>query len=227
MSKILYIVPALAAVFIWFCAENIYITVSLGLLYAFYFAYWLPRRLRRFYRRERDFRQCYQFINGFVIAMSVKKTPNAALESLMGQLPDELRSEINNLNTIDTTAVLDHLKIRFPFPSYEMFLTIIDLYVNQGGSILEMTKLLLTTLREQENGYRHKMLIARRKLTNYVILWLMTAIVLLMARFGVSDLYKTMAQNPLFLAGIGSYFAFALYAVHAWVTRFAKVTYDG
>jgi len=226
MSKLIYAVPFVIGCSAWLASESAYLTAVVGLSFGFYFLYWLPRMTKPFFNNGDRQRQCYQFINSFVIALSVKKTLGGALESVLGQVRDDLRTYINSNSSIDTMDILTNLRIRFPFRNYDMFLTIIDLYTEQGGSILKMSHLLLANLREEQNSYQARLIIAKRKLSNYVILWSMTLIVLVFARYGIADLFMNMASNPIFMMGLGAYFLFMLYAIHAWTTRFMRIDHE-
>ena len=226
MSKLLYAVPFIIGLCAWLSSENIYLTAVVGILFGAYFLFWFPRMTKPFFNYGDRRQQCYQFINSFVIALSVKKTLGGALESVLGQIRDDLRTHINSIATLDTMEVLANLKIRFPFPDYEMFLTIVDLYTEQGGSILKMSQLLLANLREQQNNYQARLIIAKRKLSNYVILWSLTLVVLVFARFGISGLFILMASNPIFMMGLCAYFLFMLYAINAWTVRFMRIDHE-
>ena len=162
-------------------------------------------------------------MNGFIIAQSVKNSPSGALESIQGQLSTTLKREITLADTIDTYAVLEYLKGYFPYKLYELFLSIISLHTEQGGSIIEMSHLLLETSRRIQTDQREKRMIRIRKLTNFIVLWGMTILVLLFARFGVTSLFDSMLKDPLFKLGLASYFLFILFAMHTWLMRAYEV----
>lgn len=224
MNKItLFAIVASAAGLAWLVSADFLVTGIALLAYGVYFLAILPKRLTIHNHRWARQTEAFNFMNSFVIALSVKNTPNGALESIQGQLSDGLKLEIEQADTIDTQAVIEHLKTYFQIPIYEMFVTLIELHTSQGGSILEMSELLLATGRRIETDHDEKMMIARRRLTNFVILWVLTIVVLLFSRFGISSLFVKMQDTMLFKLGIGMYFAFLLYAVNAWVTRFMQV----
>lgn len=187
-----------------------------------FFGYYIPNRLKKFQIKTERARETFHFINAFVIALSVKKTPSAALEIIKGQLSVPLRQAVEEVETTDTFLILEHLKTYFETPSYDMFLTVIDLYVSQGGSIISMAALLLAMLRIKQTDIDEKALIAKRKLTNFVILWALTLVVLLFSRFGISFLFEAMIDAPLFKVGISSYFMFMLYSVYVWMRRYRQ-----
>ncbi|GEM_PF-1124926 len=203
---------------------NIYLATIIGSLYWGYFIGYLPKKLHAFFSWHQREQEGFRFINVFIIALSVKKTTSGAFEAVMGQISESLKQEIVEANTIDSFQILEYLRTYFPFSLYEMFITIIDLQTNQGGEILSMATLLLATIRRMETDYQEKMLIAKRKLTDFIVLWAMTIVVLLFARFGISSLFETMLASPMFIIGIGVFYMFLLYAIHSWLTRFIKVT---
>jgi hypothetical protein len=185
-----------------------------------FFGFWLPVRLRKYHAINERNHEMFHFINAFVIALSVKKTPSAALDIIKGQMSTSLRQTVEELETSDTFLILDHLKPYFRSASYDMFLTIIDLYVNQGGSIISMSSLLLATLRIRETEIEEQVMIAKRKLTNFVILWVLTIVVILFSRFGISFLFEAMIEAPIYKMGIMAYFFFMLYSVFVWTSRY-------
>ncbi|MFA5235602.1 MAG: hypothetical protein WC399_01920 [Bacilli bacterium] len=223
MNKLLPVsLVGIAVALAWFASADFIVAGLVLFGYGTYFLLAFPRRLATFNQRRNQEAEAFQFVNAFVIALSVKNTPGAALESIQGQLSANLKREIEQADTIDTQAVLEYLKTYFPLPLYDMFVTLIELHTAQGGSILEMAELLLATGRRHETDCEEKRLIARRRMTNFVILWILTVLVLLFSRFGISSLFDRMKETVLFKIGIAMYFAFMLYSVNAWVSRFMQ-----
>jgi hypothetical protein len=207
----------------WFISGDWIVTGLVLLGYGGYFLAILPRRLASHFQKSAKQTEAFNFMNAFIIALSVKSTPNSALESIQGQLSEKLKQEIALADTIDTQAILEYLKGYFPLTLYDMFVTLIELHTSQGGSILDMTELLLATGRRSETDHGEKMMIARRRMTNFVILWVLTVIVWLFSRFGISSLFEQMRATVLFKLGLSFYFGFMLYSVNAWVSRFMQV----
>ncbi len=207
----------------WFVSADLTVTGLVLLGYGLYFLAMMPRRLVKYFQTSAKETEAFNFMNAFIIALSVKSTPDSALESIQGQLGENLKREITLADTIDTQAILEYLKAYFPLPLYDMFVTLIELHTLQGGSILEMTELLLATGRRSETDRDEKMMIARRRMTNFVILWVLTIVVWLFSRFGISSLFEQMRATLLFKFGLGLYFGFMLYSVNAWVSRFMQV----
>ena len=226
MNRLSY--GALAIVFTiigYFVTLNLYVSGLIFITYGLYFAWYLPKVMLKFINRQQRAHETYRFINSFIIAVSVKKTPNAALDSINGQLSQPLLKVIEQLDTSDTFIIIEHLKSYFNSMAYEMFTKILDLYITQGGSILKMSSLLLATMRTQETEIDEKMAIAKRKLTNFVILWALTLVVLLFSRFGISYLFEAMNETLIFSIGMSCYFLFLIYSVHIWVNRYIQIEF--
>lgn len=218
ISKYL-ILPVLMGMICFITSEDLVMTMVVFIAFLSYALFVMKRHLNRCTHHERRLEECQQFMNGFIIAQSVKNSPSGALESIQGQLSATLKREITLADTIDTYAVLEYLKGYFPYKLYELFLSIIALHTEQGGSIIEMSHLLLETSRRIQTDQREKRMIRMRKLTNFIVLWGMTILVLLFARFGVTSLFDSMLGDLLFKLGLTSYFMFILIAMHAWLMR--------
>lgn len=210
----------------FFTSGNIYIALFVLVIGLAYFLLVFPKTYQPFVIKNQTRVEGFRFINAFIISLSVKKTAGGALEGIMGQLSEPLKREISQADTVDTLAVIEYLKGYFTFPLYEMFVTIVGFYTTQGGEILSMSALLLASLRRLEIDIQEKQLIAKRKLTNFVILWAMTVVVLLFTRFGIATMFFVMMADPMFVIGLGTYWTFLLYSIHVWLARYMQATSD-
>ncbi len=217
-----FIVP-LMGVLCWIVTNSIAITAIIIALYGFFFVIMLPRHIKKFEQMQQRKHEMFDFINGLIIALSVKQTLAPALESIEGQLSTDLKARIASYETIDSFQIINELNHYFISPTYEMFLTIIELQATQGGSILKMSQPLLASLRRQTTDFQEKLRISKRKLVNFIILWVLTLTVLLFSRYGINYLYEQMMTSLIFQFGIAAYFIYMLFSIYVWCSRFFKV----
>jgi hypothetical protein len=218
-----FLIPIIVAGVSYIVVDNIIISLTLFVVYFLYFWFIGMPRLRAYHNRLYRHQECYHFINAFVLSLSVKATISAAFEVVEHRLNKQLVDEIKLVNRLDTFETLTYLNNYFQFKKYELFLRIIDLYIQQGGDVLDMFSLLLANARHEQSQNNHLKMISQRKLNNFVILWLLTIIVAIFARFSINELYVEMLASIIFQFGFFIYFIFMLYSIHRWITLYRKV----
>jgi membrane protein implicated in regulation of membrane protease activity len=224
---LLILLSLLIAGLSWLATGNLYISFGIFFIFSGYlFLIGKPMMNRRLQINER-MHQCYQFINSTIISLSVKNTLSSALEAINQQLPKPLIKEMEQGQHMEPYELLRFLETYFPFKVYSLFTRIISLYLEQGGDIVEMAGLLLGNARRLETYNRKEENAAKRKLSNFITLWILTMVILIMSRFLISDLYLRMMSGLYFQIGMGIFFVFMLFSLHRWIVSFSvKRTYE-
>lgn len=166
--------------------------------------------------------ECFQFVNSFIIALSVKKTLGNAYQTVVSQTSGPLLAEMNAIKHLTSNEALEYLLTYFESPSYGLFLNVIHLYEDQGGDILVMGEFLVNEIRRDEEKLTITEKMGQRKLMNFIVLWLMTLVILVFCRFGISGFYQQMLENQVFVWMIVFFLFFLLFSVHVFLDLFLK-----
>ncbi len=206
----------------WVGTDHLWISlgfVAVSLLDCFF--YWDPKFERRETTNLKK-HECFQFVNSFIIALSVKKTLGNAYQTIVQQTTGGLADELRGNQHLNTSEALECLMSYFGTPSYALFLNIIRLYEQQGGDILLMGEFLVHEVRREEEKLTLTEVMVRRKLTNFVVLWMMTLVILLFCRFGISSFYHQMLGNPIFILMMVVFLGFLLVSFHVFFQLMIK-----
>lgn len=171
--------------------------------------------------------ECYQFINAFIIAFSIKGTLSGSLESCQAQQPDSVKEAIEKINHINIEERLEYLGKYFPFYVYDLFLNIINLSQEQGGNILDTSKHLLREIRQIEEQKDRIFKASIRKLGEIIILWGLSIVILILVRFSLNQFYNLIVNNLFFRIGIGIFYAFMLISLYFSLKQIFKTTVKG
>ncbi|MCX5775675.1 MAG: hypothetical protein NTV44_04880 [Firmicutes bacterium] len=225
MKTLLYsIIAVMIGAIAWAGTDSWFISGIISAIIFAYLFFYVDKILssHRIHIKKRH--ECYQFINSFIIAISVKKTVGAALETITDQFGGALKEELQSVEHLDSLDTLTYLNKYFSLPLYDLFLKIINLYLEQGRDILLMSELLIYEARRMEENINVLDVMGKRKALNFSILWIMTAIIILFCRFGIRAFYLQMLNSPLFLSILVGFFLFALLSFHLMLRQYVEIS---
>lgn len=167
--------------------------------------------------RIRKRHECYRFINSFIISLSVVYSGEAAYETAILGARGEERKIFEGISEYGIKEKLDYLKTYFLEKYYGMFISIYELYIEQGGDILKMATPLLETATQVEEAENAKDKLTMANLLQTVLMWGLGDIILLLIRNSLANFYASIVTHPEFYLITLAYFffqtiAFLLYA---------------
>lgn len=181
--------------------------------------FYIPR-LTNFENQCQRFHECYHFISNFIISLSIKKAINAAFENVVLSMDKEFQEMIDRLNNMMEKEKIKYLgDSYFPFHIYKLFLQIIDLYEEEGGDILEMSKYLLQEARNSEEYISTCRNLAKHKYMEISWLWAATLLIIVLLRFTLKDFYVSIKNQPFFLISLGAIFVFIAFSIFLLIKR--------
>ena len=228
MNYLIYVfISALLAGSAYLVTQNYWIFAAVLIIFIFYFIlYFEDYRKKNLFIGTR-YQECYQFINTFIIALSIKGSLIGSLEACQTNQSASLESELKGIEHIEIEERICYLTNYFPFYIYDMFLNIVSLHMEQGGDILSASKHLLRESRliEEEHDKIYKMSI--RKLGEIIVLWLLAIIILVVVRFALTQFYELIVSKLFFQISIGIFYLFILLSLHLSLHSIFKVRIKG
>ena len=208
-------------------SNNIIVGVVCLTLSILYFSLLARPLFGKYQTKIKRFNECYHFINNFIVSLSIKEASLAAFESTMSTMPESFIAEIENIETFSLEEKLEHLNKYFRFHIFALFISLIKLYEEQGGNILDMSHYLLEETRQEEEYISSSVTIAKNKILEFVVLWLLTLGIMVFMRFSLSQFFATISKQLFYPIGIGAIVLFCLGTIHLAIVKVCSVKIKG
>ncbi len=140
----------------------------------------------------------FYFMNQFILTLSVKTSIASTLTELYPSLHPLIRRALDDDEGLPAIDTLKRLNVLLDFPLYSIFLHMIDIHIHHGGSIIDMTDMLLSRARREEIEWYEKRLTIKKKLGQLILLWLLNFLILLFVRFGLSEIFVDVFPTLIF-----------------------------
>ena len=183
------------------------IVVVLSITYFFLF---FMKRFNNYIVLTKRFKSCYQFINSFIISLSIKSTIPGAFESTVLSIENDLKDEIEGINHLSDMEKLNYLKQYYRFHIYELFINVISLYEDRGGNILDMSSFLISESQSQHEYLIKCESISLRKWVEFIILWFLSLAIMIILRFALSQFFDLVSSQLLYKITIVAIFVLVL-----------------
>ena len=219
---VLLIITLGVAVISYIALENIFIALGVLVIYLLVSFLLVAPLFKKYDITKNRFHECYHFINNFIISLSIKKSITGALETATGSMPSEFVDLYQSLENMSEDEKLNYLSTYFTFHDYQLFLQVISLWEDEGGDIIEMSKYLISNVRNNEEYISYTDTIAKRKYVEIGILWTISLAIIAVLRFALNDFYEQIKTQVIFIVPISLIFLFVLVSIY-WMSK--KGTY--
>ena len=173
------------------------------------------------------FRECYHFINNFIVSLSIKNSVSSALETTVEAMPEKNFVYSENVDAFSVKEKMQYFSNYFRFHVYSLFIDLINLYEEQGGNILDMSRYLLEETRQIEDYIFRCQNIARKRIVEFAILWVLTLVIMVVMRFSLSQFFANISKQIFFPIGIGAIILFALVSIHIAIMKMCNLKIKG
>ncbi len=232
MKNRIFIYIAISLVFggISYLLTNNFLYAGLILLVGLLiFIFIIEQLVSKYSKRMKKSQETYRFINSFIISLSASKSLEISFENALLDLEESERKILESLNEEGFEEKLEYLNGYFQSDIYKVFLSIIRLYQEEGGEILDIAGPLLRecTSLEEERITRDKN--STTALIRFSSLWLMSLLVMSVLRFGLSAFYESLIKNMMFILLILAYFviAYGSFVIFAFALTKEKIDFKG
>ncbi|MFA6755653.1 MAG: hypothetical protein WCR97_04015 [Bacilli bacterium] len=200
---IIYLFISLFMSFIYyFSSENILLSIVVLFLFLFYFIILFDKGLRNYLLVIKKTRECIGFINNFIINLSINKSITTTFNNLKSSFNGELIETINSVSHLGEEDIVNYLKDYFSSSLYNIFLKLLNQFIYTGGNILNSANLLIYDSRTVEESLNNFLSIGKRKIIEFIVMWGMNFIILLILKPFLGTYYQKMTNMSLFPYGI-------------------------
>lgn len=230
-SSVLFyiIVPFLCSFINFFVTQNIItslIVLFTGLLLLIIFT---KKILTIFSIKQDKTRECITFINNFIITLSMNESILSTFEIVKESLSKRLTNQVKLVSHMSSEEQIVYLKKYFNLSIYDVFLNLLDQYIYNGGDILKISQILLFDARQIEEMLDNHISISIKKIFEFITLWGMTFIILIVIKISLSDYFSKIIESTMFTYGIVIFFLLfftnlIIFINHAFNLDFIKVS---
>lgn len=200
-------------------SNNIFICLGVLLVFALYYFLLARKKLKIYFTKKFKVHCCYNFINSYLISLSVKGSMDEAFVSATRNPKDSFESVLSGISDMNPKEKLDYLKSYFEFGMYKMFLDLIELHEEQGGNILKMSESLINETRRIEEAMIESESNSIKKITEFIILWSLAFVVLLFMRFALANFYMNMLSSTIFIILLVVFYLIVLLSTHLFINK--------
>lgn len=211
----------------WVATGNIIISAVVLVLTLLEFILIVNKRFKNHDIKIARFRECYHFVNNFIVSLSIKGSIISSLENVTSAASDSLLDVLDGVQDMNENEKLMYLKRYFPFYSYQLFIDIILLWLEEGGNILEMSQYLINNLRSEEEYISYCEKTNKKTMFEFSVLWAFTLVILFVLRFVLSTFYELFTKQLLYIVGIGMVFVLALLSIEILTRKMVDIEIKG
>lgn len=222
------LVVAIVFYVVCFIATNSFIIsaipASLALVYFLFFA---QPQLSIYKKKLLYFKLTNQFVNNFIISLSIQPVMDVAYENAMKSLNFDFGNKLKGTEDLSSFEKIKYLGNYFSFHTYQVFVQVVDLWQEQGGDILKMTHFLTNQFREIDDYIITCKRMSEKKTVEFIVLWTFALSILGIIRFALSQFYTMIEGNKMFLIGVVCIFVLVLISTQILISKVAHLDLKG
>ena len=204
----------------YFVSNNLYLSLGIGVLFLLIFVLFVAPSVAKFMKTKQKRHECYIFINAFLITLSVCQSLEKSFELATQSAEKEFKSTLDSIALLEAGEKIEYLSNYFEMPIYDMFLSVLRIYLEQGGDILKLSKTLMEELTRIEETSMSLSKNAIAVLLQWIVLWALSLAILAFVRFGLTSFYSTLSQSMTYLLMIIIYFSFLAISILIFTSKY-------
>ena len=208
-------------------SNNIISSISIILISIFSLILLVKNPIDKYNHKTHRYHQCYQFINSYLVSLSVKGSMSAALQSGYDVVDRDTKEIIDSIKDLNEEEKITYLHKYFKFDLYRLFVDTISLWNEEGGDILWMSQYLINQIRLKEEYLLTCENITRSKVVEFIALWSISLAILGALRFALSQFFSRIAETIFYQVAVASLFIFVLFSIYLFVKRITYLDLEG
>ena len=210
LIAIFSIISVVYGVIAYFLLNSIIMGVVIALIFELILVFLVRPMVTEYVVRTRRRHECYQFVYSFIVSLSSLNSGEGAYQSALEGAAGEEKEISDALYQYSTREKLSYLANYFQEDYYKMFLSIYEIWEEQGGEVLDLASPLLNEVAEVEKNENKKDKAKMNNLVQFATLWGLSALILMAIRFGLSMFYEELSDSWLYLVLSILYFLLVL-----------------
>ena len=204
--------------------DHLYLSLGVGGIAFLAFGFLLYPSLRTYAQKERVRHECYQFVNSFLITLSVCSSLDRAYEVAKDGIEGEFALLQPKLKRMNSLEKIEYLQGYFQMEIYALFVSVLHLYLDRGGDVLRLSSELMNELARIEENGRFLQGKSKRSAFQFLLMWTMSLAVMSFIRFGLSSFFAGVKTSPTYLTGVVLFYGFLLFSFFIYVRVYVGPT---
>ena len=204
----------------YFVSDNFMIAGAVALIFVLLFFVFVAPNIAKFKIRQQKRHECYLFVNSFLITLSVCQSLEKSYELATQNAQKNFKATLDSIALMEAKERIEYLSTYFEMPIYDMFLSVLNIYLDQGGDILALSKTLMEELTRIEETAMSISKNAAGVLIQWIVLWAMSIAILAFVRFGLDTFYDMLKTSTSYLIMTISYFVLLAVSIAIFTTQY-------
>ena len=170
--------------------KNIILSLIVTLFFIFVFFFLVERKYKKYKLIKRKTKECINFINNFVITLSVNGSISTTLASISSGFSDELKDQISVITHLTDEDKIFYLDNYFENSMYKVFINLLKQYLYEGGDILDSTRILIFDSQMLNNDIDNFSSVSKNKIFQFSYMWLICFGILIATKFFMGEYYE-------------------------------------
>ena len=222
-----FIVGIALSLICFISTQNLISSALVGVVTLLYFVVYVNKVIKNKDEKINRFQYCYQFINNFLIALSIKGHVSGALASALESQNDETNDLVKSVDSHDPMEKVIYLKDYYKFDVYSLFIDLIKVFNDEGGNVIQMSRYLLNQIREDEEYIVNAERMNKKALVEFVILWILALCILVILKYSLNDFFNHIVKNAFYQVSVVSILFFVLVSSHIAVRKITNLKIKG
>lgn len=221
------IVGLIFALVSYIATTNYIIAGLLFVISILYFSFRVKTILKKHKERVNNIHLAYQFINNFIISLSIHKNVETASKVTIENFDPNFMERVGDISELSFYERTQYLSKIFKMKAYCLFLTIVEIYQDNGGDILNMSSYLLNKVQSIEGYILSSENYNKKKLVEFIILWSFSIGIIVFLRFALRDFFPYLIKSNIYCWGIFLFFILILASIEVFSRKISNLNLGG
>jgi len=172
---------------------------------------------------ERKDAEMYYWMQTFLTTLSIKKTITETFVDVFQKYQLKNEKWIVAYASNDALNAMKNLGKRFTHPIYHLFLHTLAFYEQQGGDVFILFDSILQQTRQVEARRLEMTQLRKRYFFQWIFLWILNFMILIMSKIVLMDLFLSMQINILFVVLLSVIFVYFPLSHHWWFQQWKRL----
>ncbi|MGM9873340.1 MAG: hypothetical protein ACI31G_00240 [Bacilli bacterium] len=205
--------------------NNYIIAILIFVLSLIYSIFRLRPLLKKYFKKVNNYHLCYLFTNNLIISISIFKNVEKGCTSALESIDKEIFNEVGDLSNLSNFEKSKYLSKVFSLKVYDTFLSLLDLYMENGGDILNMSSYIISQIQSIEGYLITTNSYIKRKAIEFSILWLFSLAILVFLRFALSNFFPYLIKSQFYVWGIFLIFLFIILSIELFAKKIVNIDF--
>lgn len=211
---------------LFFVYQDIIYTALTTLLLAVLFHFYILKRWMSMRHTVKIKKEMAFWMNSVVVQTTVTPSLVTTIDEIKPLLPAHLHDMISMDESASVIATIEPLVYYFNHPHYMMFHRLLELYVEQGGQLVTMSRqILLSVAQEQQDFYRY-LAANHKRLRELSTGWIFTFTALVYLKFLLPSFYTIQVTEGYFKFAILLNFILVGYSFYLFFKQYRPLNLE-